>query len=140
MKRVLSIAVMMIAFVASSFSQVEVAYYDFYAAYDASGRNISSGSDEYKLMVTIADLGFGTTLQASTQSKLRGDVGSSISMPWIPLVPINQMMQYVGTSNGWHVFNWMSVTVYISSDGQTARVERRGFNNKYLGFSEYRKE
>ena len=91
-------------------------------------------------MVTISDLGFGTTLQASTQSKLIGTSGNSnVQMPWVPLVPINQMMQYTGTTSGWHVFQWMSVIVYISTDGRTARIEKHGFNNKYLGYSEYRR-
>ena len=122
------------------YAQVEVAYFDFYACYDASGKDISAGSNEYKLMVTISDLGFGTTLQASTQSKLIGTSGNSnVQMPWVSLVPINQMMQYTGTTSGWHVFQWMSVIVYISTDGRTARIEKHGFNNKYLGYSEYRR-
>ncbi len=139
MKKIGLIILFMMTTVLSSNAQVEVAYFDFHAAYDASGRDISSGSNEYKLMVTISDLGFGTTLQASTQSKLNNPVGSGISMPWIPLVPINQMMQYTGTANGWHVFQWASVIVYISTDGRTARIEKHGFNNKYLGYSEYRR-
>lgn len=139
MKKNCLIILLLMTFTLSSNAQVEVAYYDFYAAFDASGRDISSGSNEYKLMVTISDLGFGTTLQASTQSKLNYPVGGGVSMPWISLVPINQMMQYVGTSNGWHVFQWASVIVYISTDGRTARIEKHGFNNKYLGYSEYRR-
>lgn len=139
MQKISLIILFMMTIALSSNAQVEVSYYDFYAAYDASGRDISSGSNEYKLMVTISDLGFGTTLQASTQSKLNNPVGSGVSMPWIPLVPINQMMQYTGTTNGWHVFQWASVIVCISTDGRTARIEKHGFNNKYLGYSEYRR-
>ena len=126
----------MMTLVLSAHCQVcEIYEYRFYACYDANGKDISVGSNEDKLTLFLYDFGFGTTLNAYTLPKPIGGVAPMMAMP---LVPITETMRFVGTNNGWYIFRWMFISVYLSADKRTARIEKL-INNKYMGYSEYRR-
>lgn len=135
MKKIFFLILLVISELSAYCQTYEMYEYKFYACYDASGNDMSAGSNDDKLTVAISDLGFGLTLSAYILPKPIGGVPPAMSMP---LVPVTEVMKYVGTNNGWYIFRWMFISVYISTDTKTARVEKR-YNNKYMGYSEYRR-
>lgn len=124
-------------FISTQAQNVEVYNYKFVAQYDANGNRVNSNSTG--LLVTIT---YWTDFYGRTTCSLFGSESNTIAgqvMPAMPLCPINQQLSYTGTNNGWRVFNWMNtVLVLISSDTNTARVERHA-NGRFLYYTEYRK-
>lgn len=138
MKKTFLLFVLLMAITSAVAQNFEIYNYKFYAQYDARGNKINSNLTG--LMVTI---NYWTDFYGRTTVTLFGTESNTIAgqvMPSMPLCPINQQLSYTGTNNGWRVFNWMNtVLVLISSDTNTARVERHA-NGQYLGYTEYRKE
>lgn len=124
-------------FISVQAQNVEVHNYKFHAQYNAQGQKMSSNSTG--LLVTISYL---TDIYGRTTIILTGTESITIAgipTPGAPLCPINDRFYYMGTNNGWRVFNWMNtVKVLISSDANTARVERYA-NGQLLNYTEYRK-
>ena len=138
MKRYISLIILCLSiFISTQAQNVEVYNYKFVAQYDANGNRVSSNSTG--LLVTIT---YWTDFYGRTTCSLFGSESNTIAgqvMPAMPLCPINQQLSYNGTNNGWRVFNWMNtVLVLISSDTNTARVERHA-NGRLLYYTEYRK-
>lgn len=121
---------------AQYFGTPEVYNFKFYAKVNAQGQNISA--NETGLLVTIVSFtdfygNTSVTLTGSESNKIGG-----VTMPGMPLCPINQSLSYIGMDNGWLVFRRNHVFVFISQDRRIARVERR-IGNGYNGYTEYRR-
>ena len=137
MKKISLLLLLLVAFVSTYAQNVEVYNFKFYACYDSQGNKMASNATG--LTVTIT---YWTDFYGRTTINLFGSESNTIAgqvMPSMPLCPINQQLSYVGVNNGWRVFNWMNtVIVLISSDTNTARVERHA-NGRLLNYTEYRK-
>ena len=137
MKKITLLLFLLVAFLSTHAQNVEVYNYKFYACYDAQGNKMNSNATG--LTVTIT---YWTDFYGRTTVNLFGSESNTIAgqvMPSMPLCPINQQLNYMGVNNGWRVFNWMNtVVVLISSDTNTARVERHA-NGRLLNYTEYRK-
>ena len=122
---------------AQYFGVPEIYRFQFHSKVDSQGQSVSA--NETGLMIVINTF---TDFYGNTSITLTGGESNKIggvTMPDMPLCPINQNLAYVGTNNGWLVFNWMnSVLVYISQDRRIARVEKR-LGDKYVGYTEYRR-
>lgn len=139
-KNALLLVLCLTIFISAQAQSVEVHNYKFYADYDSHKNRINHDHDfiiSTELSVSIMSMpniyGGQNIVLTGSESKSAGNERYSM-----PLCPINQWFNYSGIENGWRVFCWGSILVLISSDSNTARIERY-VNRQFIGYTEYRK-